>query len=154
MTTAYLGISMADWIKALQSEDAIERRLAAHALGELGASAQAAAPELLAALHDPHSFVRVWAAAALARVEPSRPEALETLMAAFHDETQFVRSLAIWHLGRLGCALPGVERALPSLRGMVDDANASVCTEACLALKRLEGKGAPPPELQSLTRGA
>ena len=67
---SYLGVATADWVAALKSSDSLERRLAAHALAEIGRSAREAVPALTEALRDSESFVRVWAAAALARVEP------------------------------------------------------------------------------------
>ena len=64
---SYLGVGTAGWVAALKSSDPLERRLAAHALAEIGGAAREAVPELTEALRDPVSFVRVWAAAALAR---------------------------------------------------------------------------------------
>src|SRR6516165_3807259 len=72
--SSYLGVATADWVAALKSSDPLERRLAAHALGEIGRTAREAVPALTEALRDPVSFVRVWAAAALARVEPESPD--------------------------------------------------------------------------------
>ena len=71
----------------------MERRLAAHALAEIGHAAREAVPALIEALRDPESFVRVWAAAALARVEPENLNAIPTLLAGTRDEAHFVRSL-------------------------------------------------------------
>jgi len=64
---SYLGVGTADWVRALKSSDPLERRLAAHALAEIGGTAREAVPALTEALRDSASFVRVWAAAALAR---------------------------------------------------------------------------------------
>ena len=66
---SYLGVATAGWVAALTSSDSLERRLAAHALAEIGRMAREAVPPLTEALRDSESFVRVWAAAALARVE-------------------------------------------------------------------------------------
>ena len=99
---SYLGLAPGDWIAALRSSDSLERRLAAHALAEIGPAARKAAPALIDALRDPESFVRVWAAAALVRVQPDNPDAIPALVAGMRDEISFVRSLAAWHLGRLG----------------------------------------------------
>ncbi len=73
---SYLGVATADWVAALKSSDSLERRLAAHALAEIGRTAREAVPALTEALRDSESFVRVWAAAALARVEPENPDAI------------------------------------------------------------------------------
>ena len=59
---SYLGVATADWVAALKSSDPLERRLAAHALAEIGPAAREAVPALIEALRDPESFVRVWAA--------------------------------------------------------------------------------------------
>jgi HEAT repeat protein len=95
--------------------------------------------------------VRVWAAAALARVSPQGGESVTVLSAELSNEFAFVRSLAAWHLGRLGPAFPGIEQALLPLRQLEADEDPSVRVEAALALGMLERKGAPPPELKSLS---
>src|SRR5947207_11599873 len=58
---SYLGVATADWVAALKSSDSLERRLAAHALAEIGRTAREAVPALTEALRDSESFVRVWA---------------------------------------------------------------------------------------------
>ena len=148
---SYLGVATADWVAALKSSDPLERRLAAHALAEIGRTAWEAVPALTEALRDPVSFVRMWAAAALARVEPENPDAISALVAGMRDQIYFVRSLAAWHLGRLGPRHPGIEAAVPELRELLNDNDPSVHTEAMVALENLAGKGAPPLELKSLS---
>jgi HEAT repeat protein len=147
---SYLGVATGDWVAALKSTDALERRLAAHALAEIGPAARAAVPVLIEVLRDPQSFVRVWAAAALARVEPENPDAITALVAATRDGISFVRSLAAWHLGRLGPRHPGIASVLPELRELLNDNDTSVRAETLVALENLAGKGAPPAELKSL----
>jgi HEAT repeat protein len=149
---AYLGTSIADWVGELSNRDPLQRRLGAYALGEIGPTATEAVSDLAAALQDPVGFVRVWAAAALARVAPPGGESVIVLIAELGNELAFVRSLAAWHLGRLGPAFPGIEQALLPLRQLAGDKDPSVRVEAALALGMLdEGKGAPPPELKSLS---
>ena len=148
---AYLGTSTADWVGELSSSDPLRRRLGAYALGEIGPAATEAVSDLAAALQDPVGFVRVWAAAALARVAPPGGESVTVLIAELGNELAFVRSLAAWHLGRLGPAFPGIEQALLPLRQLAGDKDPSVRVEAALALGMLEGKGAPLPELKSLS---
>jgi HEAT repeats/PBS lyase HEAT-like repeat len=148
---SYLGVVTADWVAALRSSDSLERRLAAHALGEIGRMAREAVAPLTEALRDSESFVRVWAAAALARVEPEHPDVIPALVAETRDGISFVRSLAVWHLGRLGPRHPGIEVAVPDLRELLNDNDPSVCAEALVALENLAGKGAPPAELKSLS---
>ena len=129
----------------------MERRLAAHALAEIGRAAREAGPALTEALRDSESFVRVWAAAALARVEPENLNAISALIAGTRDETYFIRSLSAWHLGRLGPQHPGIQAALPELRELLNDNDPSARAEAVVALGNLAGKGAPPAELKSLS---
>ena len=81
---SYLGVATDDWVAALKSSGSLERRLAAHALAEIGPAAREAVPALIEALRDPESFVRVWAAAALARVQLENPDAIPALIAAPH----------------------------------------------------------------------
>ena len=149
--SSYLGVATADWVAALKSSDPLQRRLAAHALGEIGRTAREAVPAVTEALRDPVSFVRMWAAAALARVEPENPDAISALVAGMRDQIYFVRSLAAWHLGRLGPRHVGIEAAVPKLRELVIDNDPSVRAEAVVALENLAGKGAPPLELKSLS---
>ncbi len=134
---SYLGRPPAEWAALLGDKDPIERRLAAHALGEIGPAAAPHVEALTAALKDSVSFVRVWAAGALARVDPSRPEATAALVAATQDEAGFVRSLAAWILGRLGRSHPGIDSSFEALRRLETDTDPSVRTEATLALTRL-----------------
>ena len=148
---SYLGVAAGDWVAALKSSDSLERRLAAHALGEIGRTAREAVPALTEALRDPVGFVRVWVAAALARVEPESPDAIPALAAGTRDEIYFVRSLAAWHLGRLGPRHPGIAAAERQLRELLNDIDPSVHVEALVALENLAGKGAPPAELKSLS---
>jgi hypothetical protein len=41
---SYLGVATAGWVAALKSSDSLERRLAAHALAEIGRTAREAVP--------------------------------------------------------------------------------------------------------------
>src|SRR5262252_10913990 len=148
---SYLGVETGDWVAALRSSDSLERRLASHALAEIGPAAREAVPALVEVLRDPESFVRVWAAAALARVQPENADAIPALVAGTRDGISSVRSLAAWHLGRLGPGHPGIESVVRGLRKLLDDNDPSVRTEAQVALENLASKGAPPAELKSLT---
>ena len=127
---SYLGVATADWVAALKSSGSLERRLAAHALAEIGPAAREAVPALIEALQDPESFVRVWAAAALARIQPENIDAIPALVAGTRVGISFVRSLAAWHLGRLGPGHPGIESVVPELRKLLNDNDASVRAEA------------------------
>jgi HEAT repeat protein len=147
---SYLGIAAGDWVATLKSSDSLERRLAAHALGEIGPAAREAVPALIEALRDAEGFVRVWAAAALARVQPENPDAIPALVAGTREGISFVRSLAAWHLGRIGPGHPGIDAAVREVGELLNDNDPSVRAEALVALENLAGKGAPPAELKSL----
>src|SRR5262245_32714138 len=137
-----LGVEHGDWLAALKSSDSLERRLAAHALAEIGPAAREAAPALVEALRDAESFVRVWAAAALGRVQPENPDVIPALVAGTRDGISFVRSLAAWHLGRLGPGHPGIETVVPDLRERLNDNDPSGRAEALVGLENLAGNGA------------
>ena len=107
---SYLGVATGDWVAALKSSVPLERRLAAHALAEIGPAAREAVPALTKALRDPESFVRMWAAAALARVRNGEPRR--------HPRSG--RGDARWdiHRSQSGCVAPGAPRAeTPCNRG-------------------------------------
>lgn len=134
---AYLGHPPRYWVQLLKSQDPIERRLAAYALGELSPLAAEMADPLIAALDDPVNFVRVWAAASLARLSARQGEAIAALLRAAEDAAPFVRSMAAWHIGRLGSGFPGIETSCIALERLLRDEDASVRREAGLALARL-----------------
>src|SRR6201997_5101375 len=133
--SSYLGVATGDWVAALKSGGSLERRLAAHALAEIGPAAPEAVPVLIEALQDPESFVRVWAAAALARVQRENPDAIPALAAGTRDGISFVRSLAAWHLGRLGPGHPGIDAAEREVGELLNDNDPSVRAEALVALE-------------------
>ncbi len=138
---AYLDKPASCWIESLKDPDPLVRRLASHALAEIGPPArEEAIPGLTAVLKDETSFVRVWAAAALARVDPGNRVAISGLIECTKDELYFVRSLAAWHLGRLGPDARGVDEAIPQLKKLLEDRDPSVRTEANVALKRLRSR--------------
>lgn len=140
--SAYLGRPSGYWVRALADPNALVRRLAAYALGEIGPAApKAVARALTRALEDEASFVRVWAAAALAKVDPLNPRSAVALAEGIRDGAPFVRSLSAWHLGRIGPALPGVRAVVPRVEALLADPDPSVRAEAGLALKGLGGTG-------------
>ncbi|MEX0659007.1 MAG: HEAT repeat domain-containing protein [Egibacteraceae bacterium] len=133
----YLDRPVAHWATLLGSDDALDRRLGAHALGEIGPGAHDQVGGLAVALADPVPFVRVWAAAGLARVDPQHSAVIPALVEATGAEQAFVRSLAAWTLGRLGRERGGSEPALAALRRLRADDDPSVRAEAELALVRV-----------------
>jgi HEAT repeat protein len=140
--SAYLGKPSRYWIRALGDASPLVRRLATHALGEIGLGApKAAVMALVRTLGDETSFVRVWAAAALAKVDPPNARVAGVLADATTDDAAFVRSLSAWHLGRIGPHLPGVQGVIPRVEALLADPDPSVRAEAAVALKSLAGKG-------------
>lgn len=138
---AYLEEPTQHWIETLKSEDALMRRLASYALGMIGPSGGPASVSALdRAIDDPEPFVRVWAAAALARVKPDSDRVAPALASAMASDPAFLRSLGAWHVGRIGCGMPGSDSALGRLEALRHDADPSVRSEAELSLKRLRGR--------------
>ncbi len=136
---SYLKKTVKEWITTLEDKDPLVRRLAAHALSEIGPGAKSAIPTLKNHLKDPEPFLRVWAAFALAHVCPGTAEAMDTLLGAMDEQEAFVRGLAAWQLGRLGPRYPGINAAIPAISKGLDDKDPSVTTETAATLKRLRG---------------
>jgi HEAT repeat protein len=132
----YLGRSSDEWVVLLDHEDPIERRLAAHALGEATGGGSAEVEALRRHLSDPVSFVRTWVAASLARLDPGAEDALGVLAETARDEHDFVRSLAAWSLGRVA-GPEQLDRARAVLEPLLDDPAPSVRSETRRALDRL-----------------
>jgi hypothetical protein len=122
---SYLGVATADWVAALKSSDSLERRLAAHALAEIGRAAREAVPALTEALRDSESFVRVWAAAALARVEPENPDAIPALVTGTRDGIYFVH----WRCGTWGASGRDTPESRPQCRSCASCS--TTMTRAC-----------------------
>lgn len=121
--------------KALRDEDAFVRANAAAALGQLIPAAQAARPDLAAALGDDDEDVRTWAAMALAALGAA-PFA-EPLAARLEDKSAKVRAAAVLALGSLGTQGLRWSEALGALK---TDADKDVRAAALGALGSL---GAP-----------
>ena len=71
--SSYLGVATGDWVATLNSGDPLERRLASHALAEIGPAAREAIPAVVAGTRDELSFVRSLAAWHLGRLGPTHP---------------------------------------------------------------------------------
>lgn len=138
-TQEYLGRSIDEWKKQLaQSDEPIERRLAAYALEQIGSAETVDA--LTKALKDQEDYVRVWAAAALGQVEDGNDDALQALIEGMKADRSFVRSLAVWHLSRLNLSPAALEQALPKVKELFEDPDPSVRVEADLAWKRIHAR--------------
>jgi HEAT repeat protein len=87
---------------ALWNPDAGAFTEVAAALGQVGAAAHEAAPDLVRGLKHESSMIRAVAALNLARVKPAPELAVPALVEALKDEDTFVRSRAAWALGTFG----------------------------------------------------
>jgi HEAT repeat protein len=117
--------------EGLSAKRAIDRKLCAGFLGELGLSAAAAVPALARATVDQDASVRSQAALAMGRIGWNGTVAVPTLVRLLTDSDTDVRKKAATALGL--CALKP-EKAVPALAKALHDENANVRAEAALAL--------------------
>src|SRR5205085_2658930 len=110
----YKGRPVHAWASALQDSAPMARRDAAAALGEIGAAAKSAVPDLAQALHDPDVGVRIKVAAALWGMGAAARAAVPDLLTAVHDPNIEVRLNAVGALGEMHRAesLPALREAL------------------------------------------
>jgi HEAT repeat protein len=87
-------INLGKWTGQLTAGDAVSRRRAVGALGDLGADAVPAAPALAQALVDENPFVRQEAAEALGGIGPGAAAAVPALIEALDDPDPGVRKSA------------------------------------------------------------
>ena len=123
---------------ALDNPDGYVAAFAAWSLGNLGAAAEPAVPDLvrLLARDDTNAVV----AAALARVGPAAKAAVPELVKALASDDDGRRWRAARTLGRIG---PAAEPAVAALTGALSDPNSVVRAHAARALGRI-GPGAMP----------
>lgn len=132
----------------LDSQNAVTRRNAAWAIGELtnmipGERAQAV-PQLIVLLNDPDAWVRMAAARAIGEVRDRR--AGETLIATLADSDWRVRRLAAWALNEMK-----EERAVAALCSLLlSDSRAEVRSAAAEALGEIASNQALPSLQQAL----
>jgi HEAT repeat protein len=86
----------------LKDKDEGIRSAAALNLGRMGATAEAAVPELLAALEDEDQFVRLAAVRALGRICPDDETVRAALRSALRDKSEIVRRRTLDTLGEIG----------------------------------------------------
>ena len=97
--------------------DGSMRSIAAEAIGALGADAEEAVPDLVAALEDEAELVREDAARALGRVARGADSAVPALVRALDDPNALVREYAVESLGRFGAdAAPAAGAVVDALR--------------------------------------
>lgn len=123
-------------IRALRSQNPVERVRAAKDLGRLGWLARDAMPALVKALHDDDGKVREAAAHAIGLMGP---EALPTLTEMLRHEDKYVRRHAVWALGKLG---PLARPALPNLCQSLRDVDPRTASGAAQSLGSLGADGA------------
>jgi HEAT repeat protein len=130
-------------VRAFEAGRGDERWKAAEALGNLGAEAAAAAPQLAQGLKDRDEVVRWRCAEALGKIGAAAAAA--DLAGALRDRNGLVRSEAAKALGRLG--LPAREAA-PALAELLADPDPYARREAAKALVAMaEGASAQVPAL-------
>ena len=134
-------------ISNLKDPHSATRVNAAMELSEMGPDAQAAVPELAAAVLDMNLNVRYYAAKALKGVGPGAQTAVPSLIKALDTfpggspplegpERYYgdARSVAAEALGAIG---PGAREAVPALKKALNDENPSVREAAAEALERI-----------------
>jgi len=117
---------------ALSSRDRYVAAFAAWSLGNLGAAAEPAVPDLVRALGRDDTNVVV--AGALARIGPAAAAAVPELVRALGSGDDGRRWRAARTLGRIG---PAAEAAVPALTGALRDPNSVVRAHAARALGRI-----------------
>lgn len=118
---------------SLKSAEAPVRASAARILGELGASARPALPDLISVLKDESRDVRQNAATAIGQIGPPAAEAVLPLAALLKDKEWPVRRAAAVSLGRLQD-----KRAEESLKAARKDKNKSVSDAVKRSLSELK----------------
>jgi HEAT repeat protein len=118
---------------SLKDPEAPKRAAAARILGELGAPAKEAVPDLADALKDEAREVRQNAAQALGDLGPVSRPAVSPLIGLLGDREWQVRRAAAYALGRIGS--PEAETPLKNAR---KDSNESVRDAAKAALKQIK----------------
>jgi HEAT repeat protein len=129
-------------VDALHSSLDVVRFHAAVALGDLGAAARPAVPDLIrAACWDEDSAVRVEAAVALWRIEQKGTLAVQVLIDVLEDANEMTCWIAAEHLGRMG---PEARDAIPALRRALgrDFRISLIKTGVMLALERIDPQAA------------
>jgi len=132
---ARIGTGAADrarLVAALPNADPYVSAFAAWSLGNLGAEAKEAVPDLVRALAREETNAVV--AGALARVGPAAAEAVPALVEALRSENADRRWRAARTLGRIG---PPAAAAVPTLTGALVDPQATVRQHAARALGRI-----------------
>jgi HEAT repeat protein len=120
-----------EWVNDLHAPEEQKRLKAVMALGEMGPTAKAALPALIAALRDPNRLVRVEVVWSLVFIDPTGDEVLIHLYVAVKDPDVGVRTTAVQAIGKLG---PRAAPAIPELERLLLDPAPAVRLAAVQAL--------------------
>jgi HEAT repeat protein len=117
------------------------RASAIYALGNIGADAKTAIPDLAKELKSPQIMIRTNAARALAKIDPKPDLLVPILVDLLKDRDVWVLGAATEALGRIG---PPAKDAVPALRETLKDGRPEVWKPAKQALEKIEGKSTVP----------
>jgi HEAT repeat protein len=123
-------------IKMAHAEQASSRTQAIEALGAMRAADAATVRTLIAALQDPAAQVRVAALKAFSQIPTRLPTVLNDLTTCLRDSSPEVREWGARLLGLLG---PTGSPAMPHLKQLLDDNQASVRIAAKDAISKIAG---------------
>jgi len=126
-------VTVESLVASLDDKNAIVRKNASRALGDMGDKAAVAVPALIRCLDDDKMPVRKNAAFALAKI--GLP-ALDPLAAALKSPRPRIRKNAAFSLGEMG---PAAARAVPSIRQLLEDPDKKVRWCADSALQKIRG---------------
>jgi predicted Zn finger-like uncharacterized protein len=119
-----------------------QRESAIKTLGELGAAAAPAVPDLMGYLNaEKNEMIRAAAAEALGKIGPPAKVAINTLIRALGDEFWRVKANACEALANFG---PDAKEAVPILQKLMKSNEEEVPTKAALALSKIDQRGRPP----------
>ncbi len=107
---------------------------AAWALGAMGADAEPAVPNLIAALGAKDGFVRLRSASVLGQIGPGARASVPALTRALADPKDDVRAVSAFALGQTG---PEARPPVPALVKLLDDPDPIVRWASLTALRRL-----------------
>jgi len=124
-------------IDGMKSDRASVRWDSAVALGQIGADARAAVPQLIAMLDDKDPIYRTQAATSLGQIGPGAKEAVPALIKALKDRYYTVRQFAAQALGDIG---PAAKAAIPQLTAALKDPADEVSDAAEDAIEKIKGK--------------
>lgn len=134
--TDFLGRSLAEWVRELDSSHPAARRAAVFALGSKGPDAAPWTSRLKGLLEDPDEAVREAAAFALGKIGPPASVSAQTLLEIrlANDPSPTVRRSAAFALGQMG---PAGASSADKIAKALRDADPRVRQNAAFALGQL-----------------